>query len=183
MKVRSTESLLEQGRKEKREHHFKYARSLFQKALDESRTSENRGLRATLYVELAYVERTLGELEHSKTHYLLAARIFRDLNQPLRWAHTARHAADILREQEKREEADRLYDEVLIVYRNNSDTNRLDLANAIRGYALLKSQMKSVDQARALWEQARDLYQSENVDAGVDESRKQIAQLSPPAPQ
>lgn len=177
MKVSTTESLLEQGREAKREHRLKHAQSLFRKALDESRNSENRGLRATLYTELAYVERTLGEFEHSKTHYLKAAAIFREIQQPLRWAHSARHAADVLREQGKRERADVLYAEVLATYRANNGTSRLDLANAIRGFALLKTQMGAVRDALALWEEARNLYLSENIQAGVDECSAQIGSL------
>ena len=178
MKRWTTESLLEYGRQAKREHRLKYARSLFRKALDESRSAENRALRATLYAELAYLERALGEMEHAKTHYLHSAEINRQLNNPLCWAHSARHAADILREQGKRDESGGLYAEVLEEYRNNSKTAPLDLANAIRGYALLKSKMGAVQEACALWKEAGDLYGSENIDAGVEESRKQIALLS-----
>jgi tetratricopeptide (TPR) repeat protein len=177
MEAHTTESLLEQGRKKKQDRRFKDARSLFRKALDESGETETPGLRATLFAELAYVERTLGELEYSKTHYLLAAQICRQLDHPLRWAHTARHAADILREQGKNEEAELLYTEVLAVYRSHSDANRLDLANAIGGHALLKTQMKSVADARALWEEARQLYRAENIQAGIEECTAHIASL------
>jgi len=177
MKGWTTESLLEHGRQAKRERKLQYAQSLFRKALDESRSSENRELRATVYAELAYVERTLGELEHATTHYLLAANIYRDAEQPLRWAHSARHAADILREQEKQEESGRLYAAVLETYRANRDSSRLDLANAIRGYALLKSKWGASQEARALWQEAGDLYRSENIEAGVQECAAQVASL------
>jgi len=177
MKQFTAESLLEHGRQAKREHRLKYARSIFQKALDESRSSENRTLRGTLYAELAYVERKLGELEHSKTHYLLAAEACRQLDQPLRWVHNARHAADVLREQGRRDESGRLYAEVLETYRASQGAVRLDLANALRGYALLKGQTGAVEEACRLWREAGDLYHSENVDAGVDECAKQIAAL------
>ena len=177
MKVRSTGSLLDQVREAKRQHRLKYAQSLFRKALDESRTSEDRALRATLYAELAYVERSLGALEHSKTHYLMAAGTYRVLEKPLQWAHKARHAADILREQGKGDESGRLYAEVLEIYRANADANRLDVANAIRGFALLKTQVGSDRDAIALWEEARDLYRSENIEAGVEESARQIESL------
>ena len=177
MKLHSTESLLEYGLEAKREHRLKHARSLFRKALDESRSSEDRELRARLYVELAYIELGLGELEHARTHYLKAAEIHRELGHVLRSVHAARHAADILREQGKGEEAGQLYSEVLETYRASSDASRLDLANAIRGLALLKTQMGAGGEARALWEEARDLYRSEDIPAGVEECTRQIASL------
>jgi tetratricopeptide (TPR) repeat protein len=177
MRVRTTESLLDQGREAKRQHRLKYAQSLFRKALDGSRTSDDRALRATLYAELAYVERTLGELEHSKTHYLMAAGAYRELEQPLQWAHKARHAADILREQGRRDESGRLYAEVLEVYRANADAIKLDVANAIRGFALLKTGMGADRDAIALWKEARDIYRSENIEPGIEESTRQIESL------
>jgi tetratricopeptide (TPR) repeat protein len=177
MKLHSTESLLESALQARREHKLKYARSLFRKALDESRSSEDRELRARLYAELAYVERTLGDLEDSKTHYLKAAGIHRELGHVLRSVHAARHAADILREQGKREEAGLLYTEILETYRASSDASRLDVANAIRGFALLKTEMGADGEASALWEEARDLYRSEDIEAGVDECARQLASL------
>jgi tetratricopeptide (TPR) repeat protein len=177
MKLDTPESLLEEGREAKRPHRPKEAQSLFTKALDESRTSDDRALRATLYAELAYVERTLGELEHAKTHYLLAAGTYRELEQPLQSAHKARHTADILREQGKRDESGRLYAEVLEIYRANADAIRLDVANAIRGFALLKTQMGADRDAIALWEEAREMYRSENIEAGIEESTRQIESL------
>jgi tetratricopeptide (TPR) repeat protein len=177
MNVPPTESLLDQGRVAKKQHRLKYAQSLFRKALDESRSSDNRQLRATLYAELAYVERTLRELDHSITHYLQAAEIWHELEQPLRRAHSVRHAADILREQGKQQESGRLYVEALETYRANRDSPRLDLANAIRGFALLKTQMGCTREALTLWEEARNLYQTGNIQAGVDECTAQIASL------
>ena len=88
-----------------------------------------------------------------------------------------RHAADVLREQGRRDESDRLYAEVLETYRASQGAVRLDLANALRGYALLKGQTGAVEEACRLWREAGDLYHSENVDAGVDECAKQIAAL------
>jgi len=177
MKLHSTESLLEHGRLARREHRLKHARSLFRKALDESRSSDDKSMRATLYAELAYVERSLGEPEHAKTHYLRAAEICCGLNLPLRWAHNARHAADILREQGKRVESDRLYAEVIEAYRGSADAVRLDLANAIRGYALLKTHAGAHHAAAALWEEARNLYQLEDISSGVEECDRHIERL------
>jgi hypothetical protein len=51
------------------------------------------------------------------------------------------------------------------------------LANAIRGLAILKSDTADAEAARALWEEARDLYAAVNVKAGVAESNRRLALL------
>ena len=178
MAHRTPETLLEQGRKEKREHRLEYARSLFRMAIRESRKSDNQALRATLYEELGYVERNLRDLESSQKHYCQASEIFRSLGNPLKTAHTVRHAADILREQKKPDLAAALYAESLEIYRSNRDTPPLDLANAIRGFALLKEDTRDRKEALSLWREARGLYEATGIAAGVSESEARIRSLS-----
>jgi tetratricopeptide (TPR) repeat protein len=178
MATHTPESLFEQARNAKRNHHLNDAASLFRSALKESRTSEDHALRATLYEELAYVERNLRDLEAAQEHYLQSAEIYRRLDSPLKTAHTLRHAADILREQNKLEEAARSYSEALAIYRQNRETPPLHLANAIRGFAILKTDLGERQQALKLWQEARDLYRQENIAAGVSESSTRIASLT-----
>ena len=178
MEHRTPESLLEQGRNEKREHRYKYARSLFGIALRETRKSDNLSLRATLYEELAYVDRTLGDRETSRQHYGKASEIYRAMDNPLKTAHTMRHAADILREQSKREEAALFYAEALEIYRNHLQTPPLDLANAIRGLALLKEDQKDRNEAVCLWQEAGKLYELTGIAEGVGEAKRRIDLLT-----
>jgi tetratricopeptide (TPR) repeat protein len=171
------ELLLEQGRTAKKERRLQEATDLFRKALTESQTSKDRSLRAVLYEELAYVERNLHELEAAEAHYCQASEIYRSLGNPLKTAHAVRHAADILREQKKLDEAAPLYAESLEIYRGRKDTPPLDLANAIRGFALLKEQAGDREEALSLWREARDLYQLTGIEAGVAESDVRIRLL------
>jgi hypothetical protein len=90
------------------------------------------------------------------------------LNDPLALAHTIRHVADIHRVQGNPQLAEPCYDEALGLYRANAATPPLDLANAIRGLALLKND-------KALWAEARDLYASLDVQAGVDECSRWLS--------
>jgi len=69
------------------------------------------------------------------------------------------------------------YHEALGIYRSHAETPPLDLANAIRGLAILKSDTADAEAARALWEEARDLYAAVNVKAGVAESNRRLALL------
>lgn len=162
----------------KREHRLQQAADLFQLALSESLAGQDRVLTATLYEELAYVERSLDELEAAESHYRNAAETYRDLDRPLKTAHTLRHAADILREQKKRNESAGLYAESLDIYRNHPETAPLDLANAIRGLALLKEDQNEREEAASLWREAGKLYELTGIDAGVAESRKRLALLT-----
>jgi hypothetical protein len=66
----------------------------------------------------------------------------------------------------------------LSLYRGHPETLPLDLANTIRGLAILKQDQGDLEQSRALWEEARDLYASLHVDAGVNESARRLSLLS-----
>ena len=65
------------------------------------------------------------------------------------------------------------YREALAIYRRNERTPPLDLANALRGFALLKGRSA---EANALWQEARDLYAAVGVEAGVAESSGRLAE-------
>jgi hypothetical protein len=96
----------------------------------------------------------------------------------LRLAHTVRHVADIRREAGRPDLSESCYHEALNLYRNHAMTPPLDLANAIRGLAILKTDAGDTATARALWEEARDFYAAVNVEAGVAESSRRLALLS-----
>jgi hypothetical protein len=96
---------------------------------------------------------------------------------PLWLAHTIRHLADILRERGCVEEARPLYEEVLGTYRRHHRSPPLDLANAIRGFALLQGAAGKTEAATLLWQEARSLYESLAVKPGVEESDAEIARL------
>jgi tetratricopeptide (TPR) repeat protein len=173
----SPESLLEHARIAKKENRLEEAAELFRKALTACVPSDSPALCATLYEELAYVERNLQDLNASLKLYRQASRVYRDLGNPLKVAHTMRHAADILREQKRQDEATPLYAETLEIYRKHKDTPPLDLANAIRGFALLKEDVGDRTEALSLWGEARDLYQLTGIEAGVLESSRRIGLL------
>jgi tetratricopeptide (TPR) repeat protein len=85
---------------------------------------------------------------------------------------------DILRNQGQLELAVPHYQEALAIYRSHPQTPPLDLANAIRGYALLKAGIGDITEAKQLWQEAGRLYAKVGVQAGVTESEAQIAHLT-----
>jgi len=81
---------------------------------------------------------TLGNQEHV-LKYKVAVAGLRKANDPLRLAHAVRHLGDAYRHAGQTSEAEACYVEALSIYRSRDDRNTLDLANAIRGYAVLKN--------------------------------------------
>ena len=64
------------------------------------------------------------------------------------------------------------------IYRNHELTAPPDLANAIRGLAILKYDADESEEARELWQEAGELYASVNIEAGVAESSRRLALLA-----
>lgn len=61
---------------------------------------------------------------------------------------------------------------LLPLYRSHPSPPPLDLANAIRAYASLKSEAGETEAAQALWREAGVLYESEGIAAAVEECRR-----------
>jgi tetratricopeptide (TPR) repeat protein len=117
----------------------------------------------------AYSLRNAGDTEGALGAYQRAADAYAREGDTLGEAHAVRHVGDILRGLQRYREADRRYERALALYEAREDRLDLDLANALRGYALsLEAQGK---EATAFWQRAHTLYQAAGVEAGVAENR------------
>jgi tetratricopeptide (TPR) repeat protein len=172
------ETFIVEGHQARRERRLDDAKRIFAGAIEAARLPEDGPLLARACIELGRVERDLQETGPAIEHYEAAASVCRRLEDPLRLAHTVRHAGDILRESGQLEPAGRRYREALEIYRAHADTPPLDLANALRGYAFLQEEIGENQEAVVLWREARELYAAANVQAGVDEGDRRIARLS-----
>jgi tetratricopeptide (TPR) repeat protein len=110
-------------------------------------------------------------------HYEEAVALYRAEGNPLKLAHTIRHVADIQRHVGNHRLAEGCYGETLHIYREHPETPPLDLANALRGWALLKEAVGEIEQARAQWQEAGKLYADVHVEAGVAESKRRMELL------
>ncbi len=171
-------NLITLGYEARRNGRLQQAKDFFSESLGLSRSGNDRSGLASSLTGLGQIERDLKNHRAAIQHYREAVGILRDEPDQLRLAHTIRHLADLLRESGSLVNARSHYDEALQIYRKDSRTPPLDLANAIRGFALLKGELGDTEAAKFLWQEARSLYQSVNVQAGVEESESQVARLA-----
>jgi tetratricopeptide (TPR) repeat protein len=154
------------------------ARQSLVEAVALARKAKDRLQLAQALTALGQIERDLHHADEALRHYEEAVALYRTADAPLKLAHTVRHLGDIHQDQEQLKLAEPCYDEALAIYRAHKETPPLDLANAIRGLALLKEAVGDTKKVRELWEEARDLYASVNVEAGVKESERRLALLA-----
>jgi len=147
-----------------------------------ARTAKDSLQLAQALTALGQIECDLHHSDEALHHYEEAAAIYRladhrTADVPLKLAHTVRHIGDIHRHEGRIEPAESCYQEALAIYRAHAETPPLDLANALRGFALLKEAIGNTQTAKSLWEEAGNLYASVNVEAGVAESTRRITLL------
>ena len=86
-------------------------------------------------------------------------------------AHALRHQADVMRKLDCGIEAHALYQKAVDIYRKDENTSTLDMANALRGYALNLIDMGQKEKARQIWEETAELYAQIGLIDGVEEAR------------
>ncbi|MGA9669243.1 MAG: tetratricopeptide repeat protein [Terracidiphilus sp.] len=178
MTVSTAAALLKEGCRARREDRPADARVSFAEAVEQCRGTDDKTMLAQALAGLGQIERDLGQLDAAVKLYAEAVELYRTVDRPLALAHTVRHLADILRHQVQLDLAAPHYREALAIYRSHEETPPLDLANALRGYALLKSSEGEAEEATRLWREASGLYAAAGVEAGVVESQVQIERLT-----
>ncbi len=188
------QTLIGRGQQARRDGRLSEAKAAFTQAVFEIRDSgdspaseSDKELGQALSC-LARVERMLGEIPASLQHYQEAAAVYRSAKpgsgQSLKLAHTVRHIADLLRVNGDPAPAATNYDEALLIYRDHPETEPLDLANTLRGYALLKGGGGHPEAAIAYFCEARTLYERAAAQTGLDmqpaydEMDREIARLT-----
>jgi tetratricopeptide (TPR) repeat protein len=125
--------------------------------------------------DAARADRRAGRLEQAEHGYAVAADQARSKHDPLALAHALRHMSDLARERGSIAEALSSAAEAVAIYRARSDSSPLDLANALRLNALALSDSGRPEDSKPLWKEARDLYASVGVPAGVEEAEMRLA--------
>jgi len=125
------------------------------------------------------IERDLGRTGPALERYESAVELLRTLAAPLSLAHAVRHVADILVERGDFAAARPHYEEAVAIYRSEPSTPGLDLANALRGFAIQREMAGLPAPAASLWHEARELYITAGVAAGSDEADRRLSRLAP----
>ena len=168
------QELFAKGYQARREGRFPESRALFLDGVRKAAEHFNRAALAEAFCGLAQAERDIGNLQAAHHHYANAVLLYRQIGPPDRLAYAARHEADLAREFNQPAEAEPLYREAETIYRGLGDNAVLDLANTLRGLAMVKEQTGPAQAARPLWLEARDLYARCDVKAGVAECERYL---------
>jgi len=171
--------LIREGHLARRENRPADAHSAFTEAV---RISRESGRRRDLIQALAgqgQIDRGRGDGAAALPLYEEAVEHCREEGNPLALAHTVRHLGDIHQDAGRLEAAEPCYVEALELYREHrSEAAPLDVANAVRPFAILKEVGGDRDLAIELWREARAGYLEVGIQAGVDEADVHLAGLS-----
>jgi tetratricopeptide (TPR) repeat protein len=165
------------GYQARRDQQLDDARNCFSRALQLSRTSDDKLHKAQAHAGLGQLERDRKNIGAALKHYQIAVELLRKQDDPLALAHTIRHVADILLCEENLEPARRHYEEALAIYCAHETTPPLDLANTLRGYALVMEESSKIEEATMLWRQTQALYEQLEIEAGTTECQSHLAFL------
>lgn len=125
----------------------------------------------------AQIERDTNHAEKALPLYEEAVELCRGGKDSRLLAHTIRHLADLNQDLHRMKPAESGYLEALALYRGRLGTPSLELANAIRPFGILRAAMGDPKEARKLLAEARELYAQVNIDEGVKEMSKLLADL------
>ena len=169
------QELFARGYQARRENRIADSRAIFIKGVRSAAEEGDRPSLAEALCGLGQAERDIGNLAAARLHYAGAATLYREIGPPERLAYAIRHEADILREEYQPAEAEPLYLEAATIYRKQGEEAALDLANTLRGLALLAESSGKPDASQSLWQEARQLYAKCKVEAGVAECDQKVA--------
>ena len=127
--------------------------------------------------KLGHAEENARRVDAALACYEEAVAVARGAEHPLPLAHAVRHLGDLHRKAGRLEAAEACYAEALALYGGQDEPPPLDYANALRPMAILKETLGQADEARTLWQLARDLYGAVPIEEGVAECTEHLARL------
>lgn len=162
------EKLLLKSRSARRENRLLQAQKTARMAVDAAEKIEDPEIWKRSINQLAQIERDLDRDDTAVDLYNRIIQLSHKLGQKAIKAHAFRHIADIHLDNRLFKVAEIFYRHALNIYRKEPGISRLDLANTLRGLALLKTRLNQTE-AVAIWKKARRMYASAGINTGVDE--------------
>ncbi len=169
------DELFARGNRARQEDDLAESRAAFIEAVRKAAEEADRAALAEALCGLGEAERGIGNLEAASHHYANAVVLYRQIGPPKRLAYALRHEADTVREACRPADAGPLYLEAEQIYRQLGEESTLDLANTLRGIAMVNEDAGERQSARSLWSEARELYARCNVEAGIAECDRKLA--------
>lgn len=118
------------------------------------------------------VARDHGRLEEARAYCGKSIALYERSKNEDRIAHSRRHFADLLCDLNRLDEANTQYEYCISIYRKMNVPFSPDLANALRGYALLLEKMNR--SASSTWQEVRSIYRHHNIIAGIAEADEHL---------
>jgi tetratricopeptide (TPR) repeat protein len=110
-------------------------------------------------------------------HALKSIEHYRASGEVQHIAHSVRHLADLEFKLGQLDGAEEHYREAIQIYINDDNTTKLNLANTLRGYAMLTESQENIVLALGLWEEVKTLYNSIDIPEGVEEANQHLEAL------
>ena len=128
-------------------------------------------------VKFSHLKNDVKAYGEAKELSLEAVNLSRSLNAPILVAHSLRHLGDVYLKLNKLPEASNALNEAVEIYRNESSTPSLELANTLRVEALLQERLNNTTAALDIWSEVASVYKQANIVEGVDEASQHIQSL------
>lgn len=171
-----TKQLLNEAWDKRRSKKYDEALGLVKKAQDLSKEDDYDSLGRIFHVYM--------QLEYDQDNFSTALKYcqksleyYRKTDDSSKIAHSLRHVADLQREMGQDASSESNYREVIDIYRTISKMNAGNLANALRGFALVLEQRDKITEAISVWEETRELYKKCGIQAGVSEAGDKLESL------
>ena len=167
-------TLIQRGHAERREDRLEDALQSFAEAVAAARRDGNDADLVLALKGLGQIERDLGRGERAIPLYEEAVELCLANDDLPALAHSLRHLGDIHQDGGGWSAAEPYYQQALTLYRAFEGTSALDLANAVRPYALLRERLGDSEEALALWREARALYVAAGIAEGIEECERHL---------
>ncbi len=124
--------------------------------------------------KLGHVHMDEQQWDEAEDVYHEAVQIAQDSGDLVGEAHKTRHLGDLYRLSGRSTDALAFYRSAIDLYRGIRRRQDLDVANALRGFALAAEESGDGPLATELWQEAHDLYAQLGLQEGVDECRTHL---------
>ena len=174
--VSKINELLEEAWNQRRVGNYEKARELVERAKERTKDDDYNSLGRIFHV-YAQFHSDKNDLPKALEMYEQSLEFYRKADNRDKIAHSTRHIADNQRELGQDENSERNYRLAVGIYKSNTRTFAGDLANALRGFAIVLESRNKIPEAIAAWEETKDLYRECDLQMGQDEAQRKSYHL------